>query len=88
MPGEALHLLRRLVERPDHVFWPDDVAIATSEFVARERLIGHGQITDAQLLALALRHGGRLVTFDRGISQLVPRGFDPEEVLELLSSAS
>jgi predicted nucleic acid-binding protein len=29
--------------------------------------MGHRQITDIYLLGLAIRHGGRLATFDRSI---------------------
>lgn len=32
--------------------------------IDRARLLGHRQITDAYLLALAVAHDGRLVTFD------------------------
>lgn len=33
-------------------------------------IVGHRQVTDAHLLALARRHGGRLVTFDAGLLAL------------------
>lgn len=33
-------------------------------------VIGHRQVTDAQLLALARRHGTRVVTFDAGLAAL------------------
>jgi predicted nucleic acid-binding protein len=36
-------------------------------------LVGHRQVTDAYLLGLALRHGGRLATFDQGIGTLLPQ---------------
>jgi predicted nucleic acid-binding protein len=35
--------------------------------IDRSRLVGPRQVTDAYLLALAARHDGRLVTFDRSI---------------------
>jgi predicted nucleic acid-binding protein len=34
------------------------------------RIVGHGQVTGAHLLALARRHGMRLVTFDAGAAAL------------------
>lgn len=85
MPAEAVLLLRRLVELPGHSFWQDDVSLARAEELELDRLVGHGQITDTHLLILAIRRGGRLVTFDRGVRQMVPDGHDPGEVLELLS---
>ncbi len=80
-PEEALHLLRRIVALPHHTFWNDDIAIATSQFVAPDKLFGHRQVTDAHLLALALRHRGRLVTLDEGIRTLVPDQFQASDVL-------
>ena len=38
-----------------------------------ERMLGHRQITDSYLLALAVTHGGRFVSFDQRIYvDLVP----------------
>ena len=83
-PREALELLELMVAAAGHVFWHDDVSLATDELVFRERLVGHRQVTDAHLLALAMRRGGRLATFDRGILQLVPRGRSAPDVVELI----
>ena len=68
-PSEAMGLLRQIVAQEHHKFWPDDVS-ALDERMACELLIGHRQVTDAYLLALAVRHGGRLVTFDKGLLSL------------------
>ncbi len=43
-------------------------------------ILGHRQVTDAQLLTLARRHGTRLVTFDSGIAALA-EGRDVELLL-------
>lgn len=83
-PREAIELLRRIVELPNHVFWTDDVAIASAEQIDSSRLVGHRQITDAHLLALALRRGGRLATLDAGIRQLVPSTYSPTEAVTLV----
>ena len=85
-PLEALTLLRRIVELPGHRFWQDDVSLAREEHLALGRLVGYRQVTDAHLLSLAIRRGGRLVTFDRGVRQLVPDGQDPDDVLLVLTS--
>lgn len=71
-PREALDLLGRIVALPKHVFWMDDTSIVKSRFVSRESLVGYRQLTDAHLLALALRRKGRLATFDRALQDLVP----------------
>jgi uncharacterized protein len=69
-PAESADLLRRLFQFGDHHFWIDDVQPTTSSFVPLERLIGHRQVTDAQLLGLSRRHQGSLASFDRGLNTL------------------
>lgn len=83
-PHEAILLLRRIVERPGHVFWDDDVSLATSQDIDPSRLQGHRQVTDAHLVALALRRGGRLATLDETIRQLVPKDRRPEETVRVI----
>jgi toxin-antitoxin system PIN domain toxin len=83
-PGEAILLLREMTALPGHVFWADDTSIARSPWIAAERLVAHGQVTDAHLVALSLRRKGRLATFDRGIADILPKGVDTGAVLTLL----
>ena len=80
-PREAIHLLRRIVALPHHVFWQDDVSMASSEFMEEVPLAGYRQVTDSHLLALAQQRGGRLATLDGGVRNLVPRGRDAAEIL-------
>ncbi len=61
--------------------------LASSDLIARDRIVGCRQVTDAHLLAIALASGGRLATFDRGIVDLVPGGVAPEDALTLLSAS-
>jgi predicted nucleic acid-binding protein len=79
-----LGLLRRIVELPKHIFWEDDFSIAASDLLAEEKLVGHRQITDAHLLAVALSHGGRLATLDRGLAHLVPTSFAAQDALQFV----
>lgn len=51
----------------DHEFWADDVSLRDDHAVDFTRVHGHNQITDLYLLALAVRHGGTLVTFDQSV---------------------
>ncbi len=71
-PREACAILRRITALPGHVFWADDIDLASSAHIAWERLGSHAQVTDAHLLALALRQGGKLATFDRELRHLAP----------------
>jgi toxin-antitoxin system PIN domain toxin len=71
-PREAREILRRITHLPGHIFWADDIEIASNEHIAWERLGSHAQVTDAHLLALALERRGRLATFDRALADLAP----------------
>lgn len=86
-PSEAIGLLERIVSQPGHVFWADDISIVDSTAIDAARIVGHRQVTDAHLVALAIRHGGRLATFDRGVGEVVPAGADRDALIELLDSA-
>jgi uncharacterized protein len=85
-PGEAIALLARIVAQAGHLFWSDDVSIVDSAAIDAARIVGYRQVTDAHLVAIALRHGGRLATFDRGVGELVPAGANRHELIELLGS--
>lgn len=80
-PREAIHLLRRIVALPHHVFWHDDVSMASSGFMEEALLVGYRQVTDVHLLALAEHRGGRLATLDGKMRSLVPRGRDAAAIL-------
>jgi len=67
----------------DHAFWPDDVSLRDDSLVDFSRVQGHQQVTDLYLLALAVRHGGRLVTFDRSVALSSVRGASQEHLLVL-----
>ena len=45
------------------------------------RVHGTRQITDTYLLALAVKHGGRLVTLDGGVSVAAVRGATAKSLL-------
>ena len=59
--------LGEAVAASEHEFWPDDVSLLAPGVLDWNRILGPRQVTDAYLLALAVRHGGRLVTLDEGI---------------------
>ena len=67
-PAEGIDLLASAVASKWHEFWPCDLSVLDAALVDRWRLHGPRQVTDAYLLALAVRHGGRFVTFDRALS--------------------
>jgi uncharacterized protein len=63
----ALDALAQTTAHPRHVFWPDDLSYSEVEW---QGVMGHRQVTDAYLAALARQHLGKLATFDRGLSAL------------------
>ncbi len=75
--------LRAATDHSAHEFWPDDVSILGREVVDATRVHGARQITDTYLLALAVRHGGRLVTFDAGIALSAVNGALPKHLVTL-----
>jgi toxin-antitoxin system PIN domain toxin len=66
-PSQVAKALRAMVGQLDHEFWPDDVSLLDTAAIDTARLHGHRQITDAYLLALAVRRGGALATFDAAV---------------------
>jgi uncharacterized protein len=69
-PVQTLEVIARLREAaatPYHEFWPDDLSILDPTVIDSARIHGPKQVTDLYLLALALKHGGRFVTFDGAV---------------------
>lgn len=66
-----------------HAFWADDVPAVGQTPVDPTRVHGPAQLTDVYLLALAVRHGGRLVTLDRRIARSAVRGAEPHHLVVL-----
>ena len=65
----ALTALEAISQQPNHVFWPDDIGY---EDASLRGVIGHRQVTDAYLAALAEHHGAVVATLDRGLALLRP----------------
>ena len=85
--GLPMHQVRQRLQHAcaslDHAFWPDDVSLRDDTLIDFSRVQGHQQVTDLYLLALAVRHGGRLVTFDRAVALSSVRGATAEHLLVL-----
>ena len=70
-PREAIALLRRLRHLEAHSFWVLESSMVELPDEVLARIQGYRQITDAVLLAAAMRRGGELATFDTGLANLV-----------------
>jgi uncharacterized protein len=80
---EAIEALRVGVDQPSHEFWRDDISITDDRVFDQSRILGPNQITDVYLLALAVKYGGRLVTFDRGLPLKAVRGAEARHLVVL-----
>jgi predicted nucleic acid-binding protein len=69
--SEAVAMLGRIVSLSGHKFWPDEPEPANAPQFKSLALIGHRQVTDAYLLALAAHNRGKLATFDSGILDML-----------------
>ena len=65
--ADAVVRLRAAISTPHHRFVPDSVSLLDDAAVNCRRLARPRQLTDVYLLALAVEHGCRLVTFDTSI---------------------
>lgn len=81
--SEAVARLRRATSTGHHEFWPCSISFLDDQRVAPDHVHGPLQVTDVYLLALAVEHGGRFVTFDRSIPLSAVRRAEPEHVLVL-----
>ncbi|MCX6868904.1 MAG: VapC toxin family PIN domain ribonuclease [Verrucomicrobia bacterium] len=71
--GEARRMLLSLLNAPGHQFWPDALSFADPRMFPD--LPTSRNLTDLYLLALAVKRGGRLATFDQNIDpSLLPNG--------------
>ncbi len=67
-PRDLISRLAGFVSQSDHAFWPDDPSLRDPDIFEARQIHGSRQLTDIYLLALAVRHNGRLATFDQGIA--------------------
>ena len=79
--AQALQALSLWTASVSHEFWPDDLTILDPTLFDHTRLLGHKQITDVYLLALAVKHGGRFVTLDRRVTLSAVRGAGAEHLV-------
>lgn len=64
---DAMGVLNALRSQDWHTFWPDAIPYESDYLYG---VIGHRQITDAYLVALARHGGARVATLDKGLAAL------------------
>lgn len=86
-PAEALSLLGRMRDVEGHTFLDDDTSLAVSPHVDRGRIVTHGLVTDAHLLAVARRHQARVATLDLRARRALSRGPDDPSIVLIEAGA-
>ena len=66
-----------------HEFWQDNISLLDKRVADPTRIHGPRQLTDIYLLALAVRHGGRFVSFDAKLSRDAVRRAEGKHLLVL-----
>ena len=67
--GKAKRIIAQIVQLSNHEFWPDDIGYGQ---IAENGIVGHKQVTDAYLVALARSHDGLLATMDEALAAFHP----------------
>ena len=75
--------LRNETSQSAHAFWPDDISLLEEAFIDANKLLSPRQLTDAYLLALAVKHGGRLITLDKRIPLNSVKGAKSQHLVSL-----
>ena len=79
----AFEVLRITTQSPNHQFWPSDLSLLAPDVLKPGYLLGHRQLTDVYLLALAVKHGGCLLTFEDNIPIEAVLGAKPKHLVLL-----
>jgi uncharacterized protein len=77
-------MLHRSTTSKVHETWSDDLSLLDERYFLREHIHGHRQLTDLYLLGLAVKHRGRLVSFDQRIPLSAVIGATAENLVTLL----
>jgi len=81
--SQIVRMLRRSTQSASHAFWSDDFSLLDAERFEHLHIHSARQLTDLYLLALAVRHAGRLVSFDQRIPLSAVRGARAEHLVLL-----
>jgi len=82
-PRAVMERLAEATTTPRHEFWADGLSLLEAAIADSSRIHGPRQITDLYLLALAVRHDGRFVTFDRSVALDAIHGAQPRHLFLL-----
>lgn len=78
-----IEILRRETQYEQHAFWPDDLSLLDDAIIDADKLLSPNQLTDAYLLALAVKNKGRLITLDKRIPLNAVNGASGKHLISL-----
>ena len=78
-----LTMLHQSTNTDWHAFWPDDISLLDATRFEHAHIHGPKQLTDLYLLGLAVRHQGRLVSFDLRIPISAVTGAEARHLVRL-----
>jgi toxin-antitoxin system PIN domain toxin len=81
--AEVAGRLAEAAQDASHAFWPDDISLIDKDVLDWAHVLGHRQVTDNYLLALAVRHEGRFVTFDARVGGAAVRSAKAKHLVVL-----
>jgi predicted nucleic acid-binding protein len=81
---DVAELLFRNTANPAYRLVPLDFGFDRVLVASTGGILGHRQVTDAWLLAAAIRNGMKLLTFDSGIGQLLASARERDQHLAIL----
>lgn len=85
-PTAANAALVQIASLSGHQYWENLPPPAGAAALSSVAVAGHRQVTDAYLIALAVHHRGRLVTFDKAVPALAAAlGNEPASRVLLLA---
>ena len=76
-------MLQGSVANAHHHVWHDDLSLLDAAVFQHQHMHSPSQLTDLYLLALAVKHGGRLVSFDQRIPLSAVRGATAQHLVIL-----
>lgn len=81
--AEVAGRLAEATQHPAHRFWPDSLSLLSDGLLDWNKLLSGRHITDAYLLALAVKNEGQFVTIDRSIPLAAVQGAQSRHLVVL-----
>lgn len=81
--SQLVQMLQSSTAAPVHQLWSDDISLLDGQLFRHTHIHSSRQLTDLYLLGLAVKHQGRLVTFDQRIPLSAVHGAKAEHLVVL-----